>query len=687
QKTKILISQERMTPPVHLKIVTLVVAKLSSHTIAIDNVVATISDLLIADLPLSKTVELSPADSLALLDLVWTRSVESIPSCRWSNARLLRTKEYYYKWEFSASLVQAIRRTDLKKVHWLLDHFSDCPVDGDAVEEAAKLGYLWVLQLLKGDNSHSGIEWSPKSLDLAAAGGHWDVVRWLHKRIGTPDTRRVQYGNGTHVADYAFQENNLKELQWALAQGFTVSTTLGRTCGISGPGYPWGTVRFLIEREDDNKDLVEMAMIRAAQIGDKEFLEWLVPHHDPCKVEQVLVAAGKSGNIAALQYLLRQYADFGMPHDPFKTVYASAKEGMLDAVNWLLERYSSDPNVDIFRVSRRYVNRKGGRVRAATVMDIAASHGHLEVLKLLHHADRVQRKKRKRHERSTSSNLETCRGCTTNAMDLAAAHGHLEVVKWLHAQRTEGCTAFAMNNAAANGHLQVVQWLHENRTEGCTTDAIDEAATRYCKISRCCQISSNCGIRRKPRECYESNSFVKNQIHIVQWLFTNRAEGCTDKAMDGAAANGNFELVKWLHENMNAKCTHQVMDEAARWGRLDILKWLQENRTEGCSSAAMSYAAKGGYLEILQWLYANCSISCTDQTLDEASKRGHFKVVRWIIEHGENLNMSLAMESAFRHNHLELACYLYDRLPVTSIRYGRNIDHIRDVARSNLYLI
>ncbi|KAF1790995.1 hypothetical protein GQ600_6035 [Phytophthora cactorum] len=49
-------------------------------------------------------------------------------------------------------------------------------------------------------------------------------------------------------------------------------------------------------------------------------------------------------------------------------------------------------------------------------------------------------------------------------MDVAASNGHLEVVKWLHANSNEGCTTFAMSAAAANGHLEVgtsnrTRWL------------------------------------------------------------------------------------------------------------------------------------------------------------------------------------------------------------------------------------
>ena len=64
---------------------------------------------------------------------------------------------------------------------------------------------------------------------------------------------------------------------------------------------------------------------------------------------------------------------------------------------------------------------------------------------------------------------------TPNAIDVAAAHGHLEIVKWLHEHSVEGYTTNAMDLAASNGYLEIVKWLHEHRIIGCIYRAIDSA--------------------------------------------------------------------------------------------------------------------------------------------------------------------------------------------------------------------
>lgn len=76
-----------------------------------------------------------------------------------------------------------------------------------------------------------------------------------------------------------------------------------------------------------------------------------------------------------------------------------------------------------------------------------------------------------------------------------------------------GFTADATFFAARNGHLQVVQWLHSNRQEGCTTRAVDDAA---------------------------KNGF----LDVVKWLLENRSEGYST---DLVAASGRLHVVKWLH--------------------------------------------------------------------------------------------------------------------------------------------
>lgn len=59
---------------------------------------------------------------------------------------------------------------------------------------------------------------------------------------------------------------------------------------------------------------------------------------------------------------------------------------------------------------------------------------------------------------------------------------------------------------------------------------------------------------------------------IVQWLHTNRTEGCTIEAMEFAAANGHLEILQWLHEHTSEGCTKLALNGAAANGHLEIVK-------------------------------------------------------------------------------------------------------------------
>lgn len=75
---------------------------------------------------------------------------------------------------------------------------------------------------------------------------------------------------------------------------------------------------------------------------------------------------------------------------------------------------------------------------------------------------------------------------------------------------------------------------------------------------------------------------ANGHLEVVQWLNSNRKEGCSIRAMNHAALNGHLHVVKWLHETNVGACTNNAMDNAAKNGHLEIVKFLHYNRKEGC---------------------------------------------------------------------------------------------------------
>ncbi|KAL3665739.1 hypothetical protein V7S43_009172 [Phytophthora oleae] len=96
--------------------------------------------------------------SLALLDRIWFHSqLPRREDWRWCPAASLQTNRHYKRWQFSQSLIQAIRRRDLALVDWIFRHFTCCVSDVEVVEKAASTGQLEILKFLLEKNSgHRG---------------------------------------------------------------------------------------------------------------------------------------------------------------------------------------------------------------------------------------------------------------------------------------------------------------------------------------------------------------------------------------------------------------------------------------------------------------------------------------------------------------------------------------------------
>ncbi|KAE9206582.1 hypothetical protein PF004_g17253 [Phytophthora fragariae] len=317
-----------MEPPLQLKIVALALSRLENA--ARESIGALVTDFLVWDMPLSKAVELSHAGSVALLDFVWMRGLRDVGRRRWTVAKLLHSEKYYYKWEFSLALAQVICAADLQMVQWIVQHFSGCPVERIAVEEAARGGHLWALQLLERDHSHAGIE------------------------TGTPSQDGFRTEN--NVTECAFEQHNLEELRRATAHGFHVAANrFPDVCSDAEREMCWEAIRFLLSRGyGDSGTFVESAIMLAAKVGDHEFVQLLLLVHEDDRgssemgLMKASMVAGRYGHVLVLERLLTRLAELNIHNIPSSVMFEAAKYGKLEVVKWLVERYSGDSGVDLF---------------------------------------------------------------------------------------------------------------------------------------------------------------------------------------------------------------------------------------------------------------------------------------------------------------------------------------------------
>lgn len=60
------------------------------------------------------------------------------------------------------------------------------------------------------------------------------------------------------------------------------------------------------------------------------------------------------------------------------------------------------------------------------------------------------------------------------------------------------------------------------------------------------------------------------------------------------------------------------------WGSL--VQWLYENRKERCSNSALAMAAGRGHLEVVKWFYEKNIPGDISKAIDQANEEGHVEV-------------------------------------------------------------
>jgi hypothetical protein len=199
----------------------------------------------------------------------------------------------------------------------------------------------------------------------------------------------------------------------------------------------------------------------------------------------------------AIPHVERRIDEFLTPFLCHKTFTAACEEGAsIHTLDFLLERVAPVWKEAVrgatrgghMHVFRWMTERQDGRVPwkddFAEVLEIAAAHGHLELVQWLC---------TRGIDYHTLADIDECSAgytekswlyehCLPDALEAAAEHGQLEVVQWIHdigTMGTDACMAYAtpMDWAVVYGHLAVAQWLYTNtRPERCCINSIDKAA-------------------------------------------------------------------------------------------------------------------------------------------------------------------------------------------------------------------
>ncbi|DBA02764.1 TPA: hypothetical protein N0F65_010692 [Lagenidium giganteum] len=329
------------------------------------------------------------------------------------------------------ALMEAISNGHSNVVQMLIEYVDLDPEDAQlvyALSEAAASGHVSVLELVHQLLPH--VQSALPNMEDAASNGHLDVVRFLAALRSTDCSSAMiekvaGYGH-LHVLEFLHQhcapEYTVEAMDRAAGYGhlevvrfFHMHSVAGRTPEIAEDtrlDVPEKGVR-----GDSLETCLNAAMCRAATYGHLDVLKFLL---------------SKGKELCACD-----------------CVYHAAVNRHLSTVEFVMARRDSPWSS---KVPQKW----------ATKM---VASGHVDVLQyfLQHHRLRFH----------------------SHAMAMAASNGHLEMVKFVHEHQLAKCT-----KAAMGGHFDVVKFLHNHRQEGCTVVTMDYAA-HYGNLHMCLSGAEN----------------------------------------------------------------------------------------------------------------------------------------------------------------------------------------------------
>ncbi|EGG24159.1 ankyrin repeat-containing protein [Cavenderia fasciculata] len=501
------------------------------------------------------------------------------------------------------------------------------------------------------------LEWSPDFeverhvFTWAAMAGNLDIVQTLHNRFA--DTIQVN----TSAIDSASSKGRLNVVKW-LHLNRTEGATINAMNNAASQGF-LDIVSFLHFNRSEGCNI--LAMDQAAENGHFDIIKFLKEHRSEGCSRKGYENAIKNNHIEIVRFLQEHYPNQTTQLEDNGSVVNVYSGSFSNSIDWAASHGH-------FEMLELLHNRGDKATKVA--MDLAASKGHLKIVKYLH--------------------THRTEGCTTNAMDNSSKNGFMECVLWLHGNRTEGCTTNALDNAAYHGHMNIVVFLNENRSEGTRCIGIDEAAGRgnmdlvkYLELNRtdghrAAKANAAKGghleilqflYQRSPPTFMPKRGLVDiasefGHLHIVEWLLTSTQEQPSYLAMDKAAANNHLDIVKYLHHNTSVACTTLAMEEASANGHLEVVQFLNEYRTERCSFYGLSKAARNGHVEICRYLSEKIKggppIPITSLAMDQAAENGHLNVCLYLHENRTDTRCSIAaLDMAIANGHLKVAHFLY----------------------------
>uniref|UniRef100_A0AAV1TWU2 Ankyrin repeat-containing domain n=1 Tax=Peronospora matthiolae TaxID=2874970 RepID=A0AAV1TWU2_9STRA len=462
----------------------------------------------------------------------------------------------------------------------------------------------------------------------------------------------------------------------------------------------------------------ETALNHAAARGFFAGVRWLRSSYYPKgQFHGAERAALYGGNLQMLQYLHDEFSNKMVDDaavDSQEAVAHVAANGRLDLVQWYCKMkgpYAFGWNVMDAAIAQNrmkvvlYLDSVLGNRCTRRGLEIAALHGHLEVIQWLNDSRYYEIKSFKSLENAIAGgHLHIVQYVMDNvvvaytswmqaALIAAVTYGQRHILQWLHDRVPAGSSVIfrfevytsQLYAVAKNGYFEVLQWLHANQyTVHCRrAHVVRGAATGgHQKIIEWMQETFPSLARHRHRIRVDGAASF-GDLQLIQWLH-HQGYRFTGRAMDDAAAGGHLAILCWLHRSIeHVQCTVAAMDRAATNGHLDSVEFLHQNRNEGCTTAAMDGAAQNGHIDVVRFLFWNRSEFCTAMAGEsrsvsvlqflkehnrlrsrlpktvEAATRGDLELLQWLYDHDRrHFGFEAIVDEAREHNHFHLLRWL-----------------------------
>ncbi|OQR80566.1 hypothetical protein ACHHYP_17464 [Achlya hypogyna] len=264
-----------------------------------------------------------------------------------------------------------------------------------------------------------------------------------------------------------------------------------------------------------------MAMDMASTNGHLHVLEWLrANRHEGCTANAIALAAAR-GHSDVVRWL-HEVMGLGCTSHALSS---AAAIGDASLVTYLLSLPKADvqgsmssffPILNLLR-SPPYERR--------CAVDIAAEHGHVEILRL----------------------LKGLPG-TSHAIEAAVRNGHLHVVQYLHEERSDGCDQSAYSLAMAADDVPMIKYLLENRcfrpADGAPMDIprlyLDAASNGRIEVMLLVSKAYPCDLKlMAPTVQHHMMELAATYGHLplLRWLHTTHGFGYTSRVLEAAAQN------------------------------------------------------------------------------------------------------------------------------------------------------